>query len=334
MLALVVVLVTATAALGSAESDRAAGQRRANEAAARLNRAEVELARLEDGLSAVEGRVRAIRERTGALREGVSRYAVNSYVGDRGDITRFLVMDDATEFARAQVFADVAIGNSRDALGRFRAEREDLEAEMEALEKSQEARQAGLAQLRRRRVEAAAEVERLARLEREAQARAAAADAKARARAARPGAPKAAAPAATPAAVAVPAGAGWVCPVQGPHAFSNDYGARRGGGRSHQGNDLLAPRGTPVVANVAGTVSRHPNRLGGLAYYLKGDDGVTYYGAHLDSFGAQGRVSAGTVIGTVGNTGDAVGGPPHLHFEMNPGGRGPINPYPTLVKYC
>jgi murein DD-endopeptidase MepM/ murein hydrolase activator NlpD len=107
------------------------------------------------------------------------------------------------------------------------------------------------------------------------------------------------------------------------------------GGRSHQGNDILAARGTPVVANVGGTMQQHPNGLGGNAYFLEGDDGQEYYGAHLDSFsGATGHVPIGTVIGYVGNTGDAAGGPPHLHFEIHPSGHTPTNPYPTLVKYC
>lgn len=328
-------MISAPAAVGSPESERAAGQRRANEAAARLNKAEVELARLEDGVSAVQTRVQVLQDRTGALQEGVRQYALNTYVGDRTDITRLFTMDDTNQFARAQVLADVAIGNSREALGRFRAERQDLAAELSALEKSQEARRGGLADLRRRRGDAAAEVERLARIEREAAARAAAAASqKAKPRAVPQAGPAAPVPVPAPVAPSVATGAGWICPVQGTHAFSNDYGARRAGGRSHQGNDILAPRGTPVVANVSGTVSRHPNGLGGLAYYLKGDDGITYYGAHLDSFAAQGRVGAGTVIGAVGNTGDAAGGPPHLHFEMHPGGGAAVNPYSTLVKYC
>ena len=97
--------------------------------------------------------------------------------------------------------------------------------------------------------------------------------------------------------------------MQGPHAFSNDYGAPRGGGAQPPGNDILAPRGTPVVANVGGVVTQRYGVVSGLAYFLAGDDGNRYFGAHLDSFGASGRVAAGTVIGTVGNTGDAVRGP-------------------------
>jgi murein DD-endopeptidase MepM/ murein hydrolase activator NlpD len=128
----------------------------------------------------------------------------------------------------------------------------------------------------------------------------------------------------------------WICPVQGPRAFGNDFGDPRGGGsRRHQGNDILAPRGTPVVAPVAGTASQHGNRLGGNSFYLHGVDGVTYYGAHLDSYSSNyGQVSAGTVLGWVGNTGDARGGPTHLHFEIHPGGGGAVNPYPTLRRYC
>ena len=88
------------------------------------------------------------------------------------------------------------------------------------------------------------------------------------------------------------------------------------------------------IANVGGVVTQRTGPVSGLAYFLAGDDGNRYFGAHLDSFGASGRVSAGTRIGTVGNTGDASGGPPHLHFEIHPGGSGYTNPYTTLKKYC
>ncbi len=126
-----------------------------------------------------------------------------------------------------------------------------------------------------------------------------------------------------------------MCPVQGPRAFSNDWGQPRSGGRRHQGNDILSPRGTPVVASVSGTVRGHNSSLGGISYYLKGDDGNTYFGTHLDSLsGASGRVAQGAVLGTVGDSGNARGGPTHLHFEIHPGGGAPVNPYPTLSQYC
>ncbi|MEA2902162.1 MAG: hypothetical protein QOH36_2049 [Actinomycetota bacterium] len=126
----------------------------------------------------------------------------------------------------------------------------------------------------------------------------------------------------------------WRCPVDGPVSFVNDFGAPRGDGFTHEGIDLFAARGTPVVAPVAGVVERHPNRSGGEAFALTGDDSVWYYGAHLDDYGAEGRVTAGTVIGYVGDSGDAQGTAPHLHFETHPVGSDPVNPYPSLVGAC
>ncbi len=111
----------------------------------------------------------------------------------------------------------------------------------------------------------------------------------------------------------------------------NDWGFPRSGGRFHEGNDLFARRGTPAVATVSGTVVQTDGKLGGNQVKLLGDDGVGYYYTHLDSFGAEGRVSAGTVIGYVGTTGNAAGGPPHVHFEIHPGGGAAVNPYPRLV---
>ncbi len=126
----------------------------------------------------------------------------------------------------------------------------------------------------------------------------------------------------------------WRCPVDGPVWFANDFGALRGDGFVHQGIDLFATRGTPVVAPVAGVVERHPNPSGGEAFALSGDDGVWYYGAHLDSYGAEGRVKAGTVVGYVGTSGDAAGTTPHLHFETHLPGTDSVNPYPSLVGAC
>ena len=81
-------------------------------------------------------------------------------------------------------------------------------------------------------------------------------------------------------------------------------------------------------------MSHRSSGLGGKAFYLDGDDGNFYYGAHLDSYGHSGRVEAGTVVGFNGDTGNARG-TPHLHFEIHPGGQGnPTNPYPVVARYC
>ncbi len=125
----------------------------------------------------------------------------------------------------------------------------------------------------------------------------------------------------------------FACPVAAP-TFSDDFAVPRPGGRFHQGNDLMAPKGTPVRAPVAGTVVRYPNPLGGNAFVLTGNDGNRYYGAHLSAYGAAGTVKRGTVIGYVGNSGDAAGGPTHLHFEIHPAGGAAVDPFYSLVLAC
>lgn len=127
---------------------------------------------------------------------------------------------------------------------------------------------------------------------------------------------------------------GWVCPVQGYVAFGDTWGAPRSGGRTHQGVDLIGARGLPLVAVVDGFVQQKTNRLGGNAVWLSGVDGNKYYYAHLDSWAASGSVTAGTVIGTLGDTGNARYSVPHLHFEIHPGGGAAVNPYPTVRAHC
>lgn len=351
-------------ARAAADEALAAAQRRANRAAAELADATEQRARADDTVANLEVRVARVDARVAVVRDQVRQLAIRQYVQGTSNITRLLRMADANEVIRAQQFASVIAETSTDALGQYRADKEDLRHEVTALEREQEARAGTIEDLRRRQNDAVKELERLARIE--DAARAAREDQQRRADAAivatpaplpdgagsptsqpvagAPAPPSTAAaprpttttPTTRPAASAAPAApAGdWICPVQGTHAFSNDYGAPRGGGSSHQGNDILAARGTPVVANVGGVVTQRTGAVSGLAYFLAGDDGNRYFGAHLDSFGASGRVSAGTVIGKVGSTGDASGGPPHLHFEMHPGGSGYTNPFSTLTKYC
>lgn len=132
---------------------------------------------------------------------------------------------------------------------------------------------------------------------------------------------------------------GRTCPVQGVVAFSDTWGAARSGGRSHKGVDMLAARGTAVVAIEAGTISRMGNGgIGGITIWFKGDSGDDFYYAHLDSFASgisKGQyVSAGTKVGEVGTTGNAPANVPHLHFEYHPGGGSAVNPTPLVRSLC
>lgn len=123
------------------------------------------------------------------------------------------------------------------------------------------------------------------------------------------------------------------CPVAGAR-FMNDWGFGRADTGWHEGTDLMAARGTPIVAPVSGTVTQGIGTIGGNFFRLVGADGTTYYGAHMSTFGKAGKVKAGDVLGTVGNTGDADGGPTHLHFGIYPAGGPAVNPYQSLVAAC
>src|SRR5262245_59768908 len=128
---------------------------------------------------------------------------------------------------------------------------------------------------------------------------------------------------------------GFVFPVTDPHTISSTVGAPRSGGRSHEGNDIFAPMGTPLVACERGVIANMgTGTLGGIKLWVVGESGTEYYYAHLIEYApgiVDGKiVEAGDVIGYVGNTGNAISTPPHLHFEIHPEGGDAIDPYPLL----
>jgi murein DD-endopeptidase MepM/ murein hydrolase activator NlpD len=136
---------------------------------------------------------------------------------------------------------------------------------------------------------------------------------------------------------------GGVCPVVGAVAgrdFSNDWGYPRSGGRTHQGNDMFADRGTPIVAihdGVVTRVNRADTGLGGLAVTYRIGDGTEWYNAHLETVEAGIEVGVtlerGQQIGTVGTSGNARGTPPHNHIGRKYGGSW-VNPWPTISPLC
>ncbi len=143
-------------------------------------------------------------------------------------------------------------------------------------------------------------------------------------------------------------------PIVGKTTYEDDFGDPRGSHR-HQGNDLMAERGSPVVAVEDGKVRIYRgSSSAGCMLYFYGDSGTVYYYIHLNDdltkrddnrarncrLGvayAKGlkndmHVRAGTLIGYVGNSGDAAGISPHLHFELHPKGRRARSPFKWLKK--
>jgi murein DD-endopeptidase MepM/ murein hydrolase activator NlpD len=139
---------------------------------------------------------------------------------------------------------------------------------------------------------------------------------------------------------------GYVFPVYGPCSFGDTFGAPRPWISSgwHHGEDIFAQLGTPLLAVADGTVfSVGWNDLGGYRLWLRDRDGNEFYYAHLSAFSpfaVNGRqVKAGTVLGFMGNSGDAETTPYHLHFEIHPVGLlymgydGVVSPYTYLMAW-
>lgn len=128
-------------------------------------------------------------------------------------------------------------------------------------------------------------------------------------------------------------------PVIGVHAYNLDdswHAPRDGGARQHKGIDIFAPKGTEVIAVADGIVSYiGEQHLGGRCIWLTTENGTSFYYAHLDRWAAglyEGmEVQAGDLLGYVGNTGNAIHTPSHLHFGVNRNDE-MVNPFPLLTS--
>jgi peptidoglycan LD-endopeptidase LytH len=122
------------------------------------------------------------------------------------------------------------------------------------------------------------------------------------------------------------------CPILGDATYGDSWGDARSGGRRHEGVDMEAERGTPVLAVRDGDAEFKQSRLGGKSIWLITDTGERFFYAHLDAWeGSSRTVDAGEVIGYVGQTGNARGN--HLHFETRLGDTA-VNPYPSVRASC
>lgn len=312
---------------GDAGSDAASLadlKREANQAAARWSRARAEQVRLQRDVKGLERKVADLEQRMGVLRQAAMRGAAAMYkrdsvvdsvsgLGDTGAVLGSARR--AKLIGKVNVLAGEAVQTLGDAARQLRTERHTLDGKR----RQQDGVVSQLAGERRAvegRLSAMAKAEKDLRIR-----ELAAAKAQARVSRAKP-------PVAVLARPGLPTS--FICPINGPVAYSDDWGD----GRGHKGNDLMNPKGTENVAVVAGTVSNRHWGGGGLTAFLTGDDGNTYVYMHLSQVvGPQPRhVEQGEVIGLTGMSGNASAY--HTHFEFHPGHGPAVDPHPLIAAHC
>ena len=294
-----------------------------------LDAASADYTRLDQNLAAASSSTDELRTETFVVGEETLRYAIEGYQFSEIP-TGLLAASDLTESMRATALGGAAVSADTESFDAYRELRKDLELE-----------EAELAERQLEVADAASEVDTLEsqlegellvfgemeerRLQNQAAVTQTTASNRAQARGRKQGYYLD------------------LCPVDGPHSFIDSWGFSRSGGRRHQGVDMLADTGTPLVAPVSGEVQHYNNSLGGMSYRFYGPNGLYLYGTHLSRYeikdgystGQRYPVAAGEVIGYVGDSGNAAG-IPHLHFEIHPGGQGSaaINPFIDVAAVC
>jgi murein DD-endopeptidase MepM/ murein hydrolase activator NlpD len=313
-------------------------KRRANAAAAGYARAEAAVARLGNDIDRLEKEVAKLQVKMAPLRDAVTRRAVAVYQAGRGvdAIAGLSVQPDLVQSARGVRMVSQASAADLDAIATLDVARDKIRQRQAAIAAKRQDQEAAMTTLDGERKVVELELAVMARARQDLQSRLVAAPRQARAsRGEARGVPPQPVLQTAEAAAAIPVATNLICPIAGPLAFTDTWGDPRGGGRRHKGTDLMNRFGTPNVAVVSGQIARHHSGAGGLAVYLYGDDGHTYYYAHLSEVvGPDRRVAQGEVIAKTGNSGNARGGAPHTHFEIHPGGGEAANPYPSMRAVC
>ena len=308
-------------------------------------------AELEEGLEELEritGELYNLNWRIEKLGDAITEYGDN--VVSLEERAKLLVIEAYTSGGRNLVTAAFTAGSIQDlitsqalydaATTRDLSQLDQLAAvsrQMDRLTDELDVKQDDVARLEQEQAQAVASLsetrERAQKLYAEAEAKYASAVAKYKAeqkrlaalRAARSSGPAAGIPAATRDSS---------CPFPGS-SFINSWGYPRSGGRTHKGVDMIGSYNAPLYAMTSGSVRLNRHSLGGIQVYVNGDDGVSYYYAHLSKYapGLQNgqRVTRGQHIGYNGTSGNASVA--HLHLGMIVGGTY-VNPYPTVRAAC
>jgi murein DD-endopeptidase MepM/ murein hydrolase activator NlpD len=305
----------------------------ANIATAAYERAHERLIVTQDKIAETEAALAEARSKIGKLQGHLDERARETYLlGPTSTIDLLLEAESVTEFSDRLEFLDRLAQDDADLVTRVAVISEELrrqEAELDRLERIQAAAEAEAEKQQGiilSKLDQAEELE--AQLEEQYKKELAAARAAAAAAAAASsGGGSGSGSIATVSGQALQA-----CPAPGT-SFTDTFGAPRSGGRTHQGVDMMGDYGMPIYAAQSGSVSHSSSSLGGNQAYVHSSSGYTFY-AHLQGYSsASGSVSAGTLIGYMGDTGNATG-TPHLHFEYHPGGGAAVNPTPYVAAVC
>jgi len=298
--------------------------------------AEAQLARSQDAARAAQSRIETLQADLATIQRELDRRAAALFIaGGSPQALALLTSESVTDAVDRMEFASAVAAGDSDLATRVSVETQELAWQRERLADAVSAQAAASEDLEAQQRAVQAELGRIASRVDELEATLAAE------RSPTPAAPSGNGDGNGPGDPGGPkppvSGTGWLqtCPVNGPSSFVDSFGDPRPGGRSHEGIDMIAARGTPVAAVHAGTVHRTGSLIGGYGIVLfhEGSSDWTFY-THFDSYGSYGEgahVSAGDTIGYVGNSGTTVY---HLHFEYHPGGGAAINPYTSLLGVC
>jgi len=320
--------------LGSAEQQLEGARAELDLANQRWQEAEAALARSEDAAAAAEARIDTLRADLRLIQRELEQRAAALFIaGGNPQALALLTSESVSDAVDRLEFASAVAEGDSDLANRVSVESQELAWQQERLAEAIADRSAAAADLAAQRASIEAELERYASRVEELEDQLAAERAAAAANDDVNDTPGNTPPGSPPPT----SGTGWIqtCPVNGPNSFVDSFGDPRPGGRSHAGIDMIAARGTPVVAVHSGTVHRTGSSIGGygVVVFHDGSSDWTFYTHFMSEspLGEGAHVSAGSTIGYVGNTGTTVY---HLHFEYHPGGGAAINPYTALLGVC
>ncbi|MEN9805141.1 MAG: hypothetical protein RIS41_1988 [Actinomycetota bacterium] len=347
------VLVGTVASIDAASADESAAQRAAAEIQAARDRADRAASAMFDAESRLDAltieeqnlvvQVAELEAVASQLQIDVEELAVQRFVSGGSSIPLLSGLDGPSEQAQMDVLLSIATDTSQSTLDEYDAIATELANKRKQLSKAKASTEQAIEEYGNAKVAAEAELKRLQEIEAERLENE-------RVRAILEAQRQAALSAAMASSGDGGGGGGGgsagfldngiymdrsiICPFRGSAAFGDTWGAPRSGGRRHEGVDVLLPTGTPLVAVVSGRLRQATFSLGGTSSHIYGNNGNTYFYAHLSSWEGPSRfVERGEVIGYAGDTGNASG-TPHLHFEIRPNGGRAVNPYPSVRAAC